>query len=1089
MQERKILMQNKTKSVFLTIAILSTMVLGACKSNYLPDVVSNSESNSVVSSDISDQESNSFFNPSSNHSSNTINSSFDESSSSLVSTSSELSSSNPISSEPSSSSSSVVEIKHTVIFMVDGVAVQTSEVVDGELAVFEGEEPTKAGDANASRYKFMGWDRDLSLPITSNTTINAVFSAYYDEVAIDDFESYDDTASMIDEGWAALGYTSSGWTEETKAAVSLGTNAADGNKSLRFDAWQNGVGYKAVKVFRDKEFTQPANALAFKIMVPSTVEIKVLLHATVTIQGQLMAPSFTYTIGKPISGEYVDYVVPLADDGWALWGEAGKSIKSVVEWTGIDEDDILSYLTKIEFYFAGNDNLGGQPYIGFVDSVKFVTLDNPANTVQDHVELFSSYTGTLDNEDKNILRVDVKDDGTATASIIDLEDPQTVNGSIALEGREVTFTSSDNGATLQYKGKITNGGKLIKYISASGTLANPALDMDLTAVQLLDNFEQYDKDGTAYYQNQTNINARSGCRGAYYAEYYSGSGTTEWGGPGWSLLGGEGDQLKLKSDGLGHDGSSNYLCLKNSQWNAIRYMQWGLFDGTSEQNSFRGSKLSFWARTNGLVPAFKVACYSQTTPRNATKDSYVKAETFNCSAPIAEWTHFEVELNPNYVYYGFLVFMEKNNNADSYLYIDDVEVCGANPYAHYEVPAPVVLPSILPGTTYHTAISGVVNTHLSFEANNVAYLFFGGYMFDGEGTYEINDREVTCNFNEGEVIYTATMSDDATELIYKSVSGTETQYVDALENTNFTIMDYLETAEAYDSDGVMYYQGNMNESTASGARGAYYCDYQAGNTSYTSPLGGSGWILMGGSGDQLKLNTTSAYYGNKTLQMKKSSAGAMRYIQWDLYKGTAKPHTNKDMFSIVLNNNCDSETKVRVMVFTEQHLTRENFESSYIYKDITMSANLMIQAEIPLSLNDTYYGYGIMFEKDTKAAYIDVDNAMFSCSYLNEVNYSAPKGLVLHGEGALSDVTIKFDTFGIVLVTFPSLGLNEKACPYSTRFNYNDQEMIIIINGYQIKGNFLADLEGNVSLMITSVASELSTYLDAGNVFNNQPQP
>ena len=349
-------MNNKTKIAFLTVALSAMMVLGACGKTESSSV-SPSESGSVVPSETSSEE------PESSISSSTGESSIDSISSSEI------------------SSSSVVASKHTVTFMVDGVAVQTSQVEDGELAVYEGEEPVKAGDASASRYKFMGWDRDLSLPITADTVFNAVFSAYYDEVAIDDFESYDDTASMIDEGWLALGYTSTGWTDETKAAVSLATNAADGNKALRLDAWQNGVGYKAVKTFKDKEFTQPANALAFKIMVPSTVEIKVLLHATATIQGQIMAPSFTYTIGKPISSEYVDYVVPLADDGWALWGEAGKSIKAVADWSGIDEDDILSYLTKIEFYFAGNDNIGGQSYIGFIDSVKFVTLDNPANTV------------------------------------------------------------------------------------------------------------------------------------------------------------------------------------------------------------------------------------------------------------------------------------------------------------------------------------------------------------------------------------------------------------------------------------------------------------------------------------------------------------------------------------------------------------------------------------------------------------------------------------------------------------------------------------------------------------------------------------
>ena len=1071
------LMKNKNKFAFLTLFVTFAMLLGACNSG---------------NSSTPEESSN---NPTTSETGSSLISSIPVSepvSSSQPTPSSKPISSNPVSEIPSSvapssnpiSSSTPQVITYTVTFKVDGQVVQTSPVQDGELVTYEGETPTKAGDANASKYRFVGWDRDLSLPITADTVINAVFEAYYDSIFIDDFESYEDSASMIDEGWFALGYTSSGWTEETKAAVSLSTNAADGKQALRFDAWQNGVGYKAVKAFKDKEFTQPANALAFKIMVPATTEIKVLLHATATIQGQLMAPSFTYTIGKPISGEYVDYVIPLADDGWALWGEAGKSIKAVAEWSGIDQDDILSYLTKIEFYFAGNDNLGGQPYIGFIDSVKFITLDNPVNTAEDHVELFGSYTGTLDNENKNILRVDINNDGSATASIIDLEVPQTVNGNVALEGREVTFTSSDSGATLQYKGKITNGGKLIKYVSATGALANSVLDMDLIAVQLVENFEQYDKDGTAYYQSQTDINARSGCRGAYYSEYYSGSGSTEWGGNGWSLLGGDGSQLKLKSDGAGHNGSKNYLCLKNSRYNAIRYMQWGLFDGTSEQNSFRGSKISFWARTNGLVPAFKVACYSQTTPRNATKDYYVKSETFNCSEPIAEWTHYEIELNPNYVYYGFLVFMEKNSKADSYLYIDDVEIYGANPYARFEAPAPIVLPTVQPGTCYFGgAAGGAIYSTLGFVEDNYATLMLTTSI-SLYGKYEINDREVVCNLESGKVIYTATMSDDASQLIFKSVTGTKTEYVNALVDTSYEILDYAEVAESYEKDGLMYYQGNMNENNINGARGAYYCDYQAGNANYSSPLGGSGWILMGGSGDQLKLNTTSPLSGLKSLEMKKSSAGAMRYIQWDLYKGTAKPHTHKDHFIIEVRNNADNETKVKVMVFKEQKLTLENFGTSYVSEEMTLAAGEDTFIEMDLDYNETYYGYGIMFEKDSKQAYLTVDNAEFTDLYTDFADYLMPNEMVLNSKGDIS-ASIKFTDHRTAYITYAALGLNNVECSY-TMTMWNGHAIAFTINDKEIQCSYVATLDGTVTLTIDSVESSLASYLPVGTVFSNK---
>ena len=183
--------------------------------------------------------------------------------------------------------------------------------------------------------------------------------------------------------------------------------------------------------------------------------------------------------------------------------------------------------------------------------------------------------------------------------------------------KNMTFTSANAGATLVYKAQLKNGGQSMKFVEASGALASAVTGVDLNAVQVVDNFDQYASAGQAYYQGNTDKNARSGARGAYYSEYCpGGSVSTEWGGAGWSLMGGSGNQLDLKTNG-GHSGN-NYISMKNSSSYGMRYMQWGLFDGTSEQNNFRGSKLSFWYKTDGKVPEFTVAMYSQTAPRNAT---------------------------------------------------------------------------------------------------------------------------------------------------------------------------------------------------------------------------------------------------------------------------------------------------------------------------------------------------------------------------------------------------------------------------------------------------------------------------------------
>ena len=480
----------------------------------------------------------------------------------------------------------------------------------------------------------------------------------------------------------ALGYSSSTgtWTEDTKAAVSLGVNSVEGEKSLRFDAWENGVGYKFAKIYEDAPFNQSANALKFRLMVPSMNTVKVLVHTQpVEILGTYYSPSFTYTLDVQ-SGEYVEYTIPLADDGWALWGEAGKSMHTVADWLGVHEDDMVRILKKVEFYVQGYDGKNGLPYIGFLDSASFVTLDNPALSQDENMKEYKVYTGNTASG--NVMKLELGDEG-AVATIIDVETPTPINGQVTVDGKSFTFVSND-GETLTYNGRLINGGQSIRFVSAEGSLAAEVEDMDFGAVQVLDNFEQYETDGQAYYASNPDKNNRSGCRGAYYSEYYKGSGSTEWGGSGWSLLEGYGDQLKLKQDQAGAHSGNNYLCLKNSTGVGMRYMQWGLFDGSSQKNSYRGAKLGFWAKTKGLVKQFKFTAYSQTTPRNATKDSYMKQLVENRTEAFTEWEHFEIELNPDVVYYGFLVFMEKSYlDEATYLYIDDVEIYTANPYATY----------------------------------------------------------------------------------------------------------------------------------------------------------------------------------------------------------------------------------------------------------------------------------------------------------------------------------------------------------------------------------------------------------------------
>ena len=974
---------------------------------------------------------------------------------------------------------------YTVTFMNGDVVFDTQQVTHGEKATAPANNPTKAApeDGSVLKYEFRGWDKDLDAIITSDTVINAKFAAYAAEIKVDDFEGYADKDALKEDGkWAALGYngTTQEWTTDTKADVSLGSKTASGSKSLRFDAWANTNDYKIQKTFTTGQFDKSANALRFSLRAPRCFTSKVLLYVNALVNNEVTEVKFVYTLNIS-SSELVEYTIPLADEGWLAWGNAQYgTLHTLAEGAGISEDDALLTATKIEFYFNGNDGAGGQPAIMFLDELKFVTLESPAKGEIEEMGSYTRYTGLAASG--NTIELNIGAQGAATAKVLDMKDQPTIPGTIAVSGKEVTFTSADQGATLVYKGKLVDGGQSIQGISADGAYKELVGAMNLLAVQTVDNYDQYETDGVAWYQgNKDNPERRSGARGAYYSEYYpGGSVQAEFGGAGWSLMGGSGDQLKLKQDG-GHSGQ-NYLCMKNSATYGMRYMQFGLIDGTSEQNNFRGNKLSFWARTNGLVKAFKVSMYSQTKPRNATKDQQVKSVTFTETKAIGSWKRYEVELNPKLTYYGFCIFMEKNQSADSYLYIDDVEVFGeASPYAQPDITMPKNM-------VYNAKISGLIKASLKITSDTAAKLTCPGLGMDLDATYVTTAEEIEVSL-PGDVKYTATVIDDGRTLKFKSVSG-EGVVANALNNLSFSMLKYADNAEQYSSSGTMYYQGNKDESQISGARGAYHCDYYTGGTTNLSPIGGNGWSLMGGNGDQLSLDTTTAADGSNSLKMKFSTAGNMRYLQWCLNKGTGDGFSNVNKFGIYFKNPNNYAVAIKLYAYFVKQLTPSTQgDASRTVKELSIPANSdWTFYSMDLNTAKTYYGYGIYMNYKANTGYLNVDKAYFYNDYENpDVNFFAANGLELSGEITAGDAKFTFGENGAVGLTCAALGGTVNGT-YALRMGESAQEMVITVSGDvagTITGTYAVSAQGIVTFTVTAATGAFAAGVNVGAVLSN----
>ena len=976
----------------------------------------------------------------------------------------------------------VANQKFTVKFVVNGQEVQSGEVEEGQKAVYNGEEPTKAADANAVKYRFKGWDKDLNQPITQNTTFTAVFAEYAAEQVVDNFESYEGNSDMAD-AWTVEKYngSSNAW-EQTSASVAVGSKAKEGNKALRFNAWENGVGFRFLKHNELGAFSKSANAIKFHMQVPSINTVKVIIKGKATIMGVEKEPSFTYEF-HPTTSEYVEYVIPLADDAWQLWGEAGKTIKTGAELIGVHVDDVLSYFTDVGFFVQGNDGGSNLPFFMFVDDLKFVTVDEPAQVSQvETMGQYTKYTGLLN--DGHTVKVELGANGAATATIIDMETPMEIQGNVAIDAdKNMTFTSADNGASLVYKAALKNGGQSMKFVEASGTMAQGVSGVDLSAVQVVDNYEQYTESGKLYYQSNMDMNARSGARGAYYAEYFAGSNSPveTFGGDGWTLMGGSGDQVTLMKNG-GHSGN-NYLQLKSSSSVAMRYMQWGLFDGTSEQNNFRGSKLSFWAKADGNLKAFKVAMYSQTKPRNATKDQYVRQESFPVTAAIGEWKHYEIDLNPALTYYGFLVFMDHNDKANTFLYIDDVEVYTASPYATY-IP-PVQNKELVAGNAYLGKVNGLINATLRIKSATEVSLAAPGLGMQLDGTYSITADELTMVI--GGATYKATISEELDKLTFVSVDGSN-QVAGALNNLSFDIIRG-DNVESYTETGRTIKKGDEDESKNKGSSGAFYIDIYKDNTSVTSPVGGSKWDLTG-SGAGAALNKEDAAEGSQSLKLLNSGYGNMRYIQWSLYKGTAKAMTGMTSFSVYLKNySADTTQKVKIMAYKVQKVDNAHQGADYrTEKEVTLEAGQSwTKYTVTLDASKTYYGFALLINSkwNSKDYYVGADAMCFS-NIENDpsLNFYAKNGLALSGNITAGAASMTFGQNGAITLNCAALG-GDLAGTYEMAMDGANQIMTVKTSMGDITGKYAISAAGVVTLEVTAVTGDLAAGVNVGAVLAN----
>ena len=578
----------------------------------------------------------------------------------------------------------------TVRFLVDGNVYDTQNVNYGSTVNAPATDPTKDPDAEVARYVFNGWDADLSQPITENKDINAKWIEYAVEEVVDNFASYDEDHPVDDNtGWEPVKLDGS-WGPSS-APIDISENSMEGDQALRFLGYRNGLDFGIRKTFDNNQPARYANAVKIKMMTPSDLKSsapKFIMNFTVDMMGTPLGITLKHAIPAQ-TAEWFEVVIPFAHDQWQIWDQEYGSIESIAAGRGLTSLDPGIIPTMLDDFIIYVAYPTGTPqrFATYIDSVSFVTTDSTDVTVNDLMESYTRYTGyTLSG---NVARVDITSATEAHFRIIDIAEPVDIQGEYTVDGNRLIFSSFTDGI-LDYEGRITDDGQKIEFVSVNSSiteLKTNLTDIKLNAVQVLENAESYSADGVGYSRDHAE-DTRSGARGAYFMELYQGSSGVQspFGKGDWKLMG-NGEQVKLKADANAHSGGK-YLAFQSFGNNA-RYLQWNLFKGNGDLNRYRGAKLSFWLKS-ATTPLVDKLYFYALSKYNPTQGDIYEPQPSSCkryeiSSTIPQtWTHYELDLDPNGVYYGFAM-LQRCGKA-SWLHLDDVEIYTADPYAEYKEP-------------------------------------------------------------------------------------------------------------------------------------------------------------------------------------------------------------------------------------------------------------------------------------------------------------------------------------------------------------------------------------------------------------------
>lgn len=504
----------------------------------------------------------------------------------------------------------------------------------------------------------------------------------------------------------------------------------------------------------------------------------------------------TYSVGV-LNSNWHNIIVPLDAEGWKLNGTSVTLAQYAVN-QGFESAAAVFYsFTTLNLVMRTVADAGYAYTHVYVNNFTLIAGD-AGKTAADNqiVDIAGTYTGkNASDVIFKMVTASAMGSDVVTISSLNVASNISAEATYTVTGNTIVIKdTTGSGAGLTYTGTVTDKGRSIAFVSATGTYGSYFQQVSFNYVYDIDNFEGYTETGVGYDKNNA-ITARSGLRAAYFSDYYAGSGSDILSGTGWSLMGST-DYMTL--DTTAADAHSGNNCMKVKEGNAMRYTTYGLSDGTAAAWP-KGDTLSFWVKnplSQTLPWALRVY---ETNLVNAS--NYSVTATSLTIAVATGWTQYTVSLDSTKTYYGFSLTCDHlASYATLYPFIDDIQVYTAgNPWATYVDPSPITAGTIMSGST--ATLPSLNATFGHDYAVTVAAIDAAAGQHNMTGTYSVDSsNNITFDFG-ADLVYVGVLSADKTAVKYTSATGTLSAYVANmfLRQVNVgknTVDDYEDTTEA-----------------------------------------------------------------------------------------------------------------------------------------------------------------------------------------------------------------------------------------------------------------------------------------------------